>query len=228
MASRKSESESSTPNHSHSHSQSESENEFALKFEKCTHLNSHVKVGNNVFVAPDATLLGDIELGDGASVWYGSVLRADINHIKIGNNTNLQDQCCVHLTTQLPTIVGDDVTVGHRVILHGCTVGDNCLIGMGAILMDGCEIGANSIVGAGTLVSAGKKFPPNSVIVGTPAKRVRDTTEKEVEFNRYSATRYAAVAMEHQQYVQALSSSYAIDSETETDIDTSTDSDAEG
>jgi len=142
-----------------------------------------------------------VELGSGSSVFYGCVLRADINEIKIGRSTNIQDNTVIHLSRKFPTIVGDDVTVGHSAVLHACTIGNNCLIGMSATVMDGAKIGDNSIVAAGALVSMNATFPPNSLIVGVPAKRVRDTTPQEVEFIRDSAVRYVEVARKHAKHV---------------------------
>ncbi len=132
------------------------------------------------FVHPDATVIGDVELGEQSSIWPGSVLRADMGKIRIGRQTSIQDGSCVHLTQNYSdTLVGNRVTVGHRVILHGCIVEDDCLIGMGAILLDNCRIGAGSLVGAGALVTAGTEVPPGSLVLGSPAKVVRKLNERE-------------------------------------------------
>lgn len=140
----------------------------------------HPRVGKGVFVAPNATLIGDVVLDDGASVWFGAVLRGDVGAIRIGKRSNIQDLACVHVTDDLSnTLVGDDVTVGHSAILHGCIVGDRCLIGMGAILLDNCEIGAGSVIAAGSVVTARIKIPPRSLVRGTPAKVIREVTEEE-------------------------------------------------
>ena len=132
------------------------------------------------FVAPGAVVIGDVTLEEESSVWFQSVLRGDINAIKIGPRSNLQDGCVVHLADDFPTIVGDLVTVGHKAILHACTVADEVLVGMGAIILDGAEIGARSIIGAGALVTQHKQIPPGSLVMGSPAKVVRtlDHTEQ--------------------------------------------------
>jgi carbonic anhydrase/acetyltransferase-like protein (isoleucine patch superfamily) len=124
----------------------------------------------SVFVAPTAVVVGDVVLGEETSVWYGAVVRGDVGPIRVGTRTNVQDGCVLHVTTGLPGLdVGDDVTVGHRAILHGATVRDRCLIGMGAILLDGCEIGEESLIGAGSVVREGTTVPPGSFAAGVPA-----------------------------------------------------------
>jgi carbonic anhydrase/acetyltransferase-like protein (isoleucine patch superfamily) len=132
------------------------------------------KISASAWIAPSAAVLGDVTLGEHASVWFGAVLRGDVNHIVIGDYTNVQDGAVVHVTHGgHPALIGKRVTIGHKALLHACTVGDDCLIGMGSILLDGVEIGDGSIVGAGALVTPGKKFPPGSLILGSPAKAVR-------------------------------------------------------
>lgn len=156
-------------------------------------------LGARAFVAPDATLVGDVTLGEDSSVFFQSVLRADINAIRIGARSNLQDHCTVHLASDIPTIVGDDVSVGHRCILHACTVGDRVLVGMGSIIMDKVVIGEYSIVGAGSLIPKGKTFPPGSLIVGTPARLVRPLTEEEKASIPKLAAKYVGVKNEYLQ-----------------------------
>ena len=137
-------------------------------------------VDPTAYVHPAATVIGDVVLGPEASVWPGAVLRGDDGAIRIGARTSIQDGSVVHTTTGLSTTtVGERVTVGHGVILHGCTVEDECLIGMGAILLDNCVIGRGSLVGAGALVTQGKKIPPGSLVLGNPAKVVRPCGERE-------------------------------------------------
>jgi len=155
------------------------------------------RVHPSVFVARSAELLGDIEIGEDSSVFYGCVLRADINQIRVGTGTNIQDGTVIHLSRAYPSVIGNNVTVGHKAIIHACTIGNNVLIGMGAIIMDGAVIGDNSIVAAGAVVTMGKTFPANSLIVGSPAKRMRDLTLEEVDFVADSARRYVHVAREH-------------------------------
>lgn len=156
------------------------------------------KIGQNVFVAPSADVIGRVEIGEHSSIWFGVVIRADVHHIKIGARTSIQDGSMVHVTHHKkadesdghPTIIGNDVTVGHKVMLHGCTIEDACLIGMSATILDGAVIGKESIVGAGALVTGGKVFPPRSLILGSPAKAVRTLEEAEVENLYKSARRY--------------------------------------
>lgn len=124
----------------------------------------------SAFVAPTAVVVGDVVVGEGTSLWYGTVVRGDVGPIRIGARTNIQDLCLLHVTTGLPGLaIGDEVTVGHRAILHGATVGNRCLIGMGAILLDGCAIGEESLVGAGSVVREGTVVPPRSFVAGVPA-----------------------------------------------------------
>lgn len=148
------------------------------------------KIGKGGWVAPSATVIGDVVLGEDVSVWFGTVIRGDVHRIRIGARTNIQDLSMLHITQHdgverldtdgHPTIIGSDCTIGHKVILHGCTVEDLCLIGMGAILLDGAVIGRESIVGAGSVVTPGKHFPPRSLIMGTPARVVKELSEEQV------------------------------------------------
>jgi len=149
------------------------------------------KIHPTAFVAHDANIIGDVEIGEDASVWFGSVLRGDVNYIRIGARTNIQDQTIVHVSSKgLPTIVEEEVTVGHRVTLHACHVERGCLIGIGAILMDGVRVGANSIVGAGTLVTPGTKIPPRSLVIGSPGRVKRELTEDELASLQHSWQNY--------------------------------------
>jgi carbonic anhydrase/acetyltransferase-like protein (isoleucine patch superfamily) len=133
----------------------------------------------NHYIAPGAQLIGDVRLGDGASVWFNAVLRADDERIEIGAGSNVQDATVMHCDQGQPTLVGRNVTIGHRVLLHGCTIGDDCLIGNGAIVLDGVRIGAGCLVGAGALVTPGKDIPAGSVVMGAPARVVRALAERE-------------------------------------------------
>ena len=134
------------------------------------------KVGKGCFFAPDSKVIGNTIIGDDVSIWFNSVVRGDVDQIKIGDKTNIQDFSMLHVSSGFPLMIGKEVTVGHRVTLHGCVVGDNCLIGMGTTIMDGAVIGANSLVAAGSLIPPGKKYPPNSFIRGIPGRRERDLT----------------------------------------------------
>lgn len=129
--------------------------------------------GQGSWVAPGATVTGDVELGEDVSVWYGCVLRGDIAPIRIGARTNIQDLTMVHVDTDRPCEIGADVGIGHRAIVHGCTIGDGCLIGMGAIILSRAEVGADSVIGAGAVVPEGKIVPPRSLVVGVPGTIVR-------------------------------------------------------
>ena len=151
----------------------------------------HPRIGSRVFIAENATVIGDVEIGDDSSIWFGAILRGDVNYIKVGKCTSIQDGTVVHVTNKThPTVIGDYVTVGHAVKLHGCTVKDNCLIGIGAIILDGAVINENSIVAAGTLIPPGKEFPPNSLIMGFPAKVKRTLSSEEIENLKAHALRY--------------------------------------
>ncbi len=155
-------------------------------------------IGEETWIADSADVIGNVTLGKDCSVWFGCVVRGDVHKIVIGDRTNIQDLSMVHVTHYKkpdmsdgnPTIIGNDVTVGHRVMLHGCTVEDACLIGMSATILDGAVIGKESIVGAGSLVTKNKVFPPRSLIMGSPAKVVRELTDEEVAELYASAQRY--------------------------------------
>ena len=158
------------------------------------HLQRPSSIDSTAWIAPNATVLGDVTLGEECSVWYGTVLRGDINRIVIGPRSNIQDNSVIHLADDLPTIVGELVTVGHKAILHACTVQDEVLVGMGAIILDGAEIGARSIIGAGALVTGGKKIPPGSLVLGSPAKVVRTLSAEEQADIRTWAEKYVALS----------------------------------
>ena len=139
------------------------------------------QVGERVFLAEGACLVGDVSVGDDSSVFYNAVIRADLAEIKIGKRTNIQDNVCIHVSTGVGVNIGDEVTVGHGAVLHGCTIEDNVLVGMGAILMDGSHIKKNCIIGAGALVTHGKEFPEGSLVMGAPAHVVRTLTTDELK-----------------------------------------------
>lgn len=170
------------------------------QFPVCTHLAKGPDIHATAWVAPGASVIGDVVLGARSSVWFGCVLRADIQRIAIGEGTNLQDGAIVHLASDLGTVVGDYVTVGHRALLHACEVGDEVLVGMGAIVMDGAKIGARSIVAAGSLVPKGREIPPGSLVMGSPAKVVRALDEDEQASIRGWAEKYIRVAEEHRAF----------------------------
>ncbi|MCK5884772.1 MAG: gamma carbonic anhydrase family protein [Bacteriovoracaceae bacterium] len=138
-------------------------------------------IGKNTFIADSVDIIGDVKIGDGVSVWFNSVLRGDVAPITIGDNTNVQDCSMIHVDRKLPTVIGSGVTIGHKVTLHGCNIGNNCLIGMDSVILDHVIIGENSLVAAGSIVTPGKKFPPRSFIMGSPAKLVRELSADEVD-----------------------------------------------
>jgi carbonic anhydrase/acetyltransferase-like protein (isoleucine patch superfamily) len=144
-----------------------------------------------VYVAPSATIIGDVEIGPRSSVWFGAIIRGDVFHIRIGAETSVQDNTVIHVThDRFPTLIGNRVTIGHAVTLHGCTVGDLCIIGMGSTVLDQAEIGERSILGAGALVTPGTKIPPGHLAVGTPARVKRALTEAELSWLESSAAHY--------------------------------------
>ena len=164
------------------------------------------KIGTNTWIAPSADVIGEVECGNDCSIWFGSVVRGDVHYIKIGDRVNIQDLSMIHVTHYKkddksdgnPTIIGDDVTIGHRVMLHGCTIESACLIGMSATILDGAVIGKESIVGAGALVTKNKVFPPRSLIMGSPAKVVRELNQQEVDELYASASRYVEFKKDYQ------------------------------
>lgn len=137
-------------------------------------------LGERVFAADGAKVIGRAELGDHVNIWFNTVIRADVNFIRIGKNTNIQDLCMLHVTEENSLTIGENTSLGHSVILHGCKIGNGCLIGMGAIILDGAEIGDNCLVAAGSLVSPGKKFPAGSMIKGRPAVVERQLSPEEI------------------------------------------------
>ncbi len=148
------------------------------------------RAGERVLVSPGVALVGDVEIGDDVSIWYGSVLRGDVNRIVVGDRSNLQDGTVVHLGDLDPTIIGADVVVGHRAVLHGCTVGDRCLSGIQATILDGATIGEGSVVGAGALVTAGTAIPPCSLVLGSPARVIRTLGDDAEAFHVALAAKY--------------------------------------
>jgi carbonic anhydrase/acetyltransferase-like protein (isoleucine patch superfamily) len=158
------------------------------------------KLGQGVFVAPTATIIGKVTVGDQSSIWFGVVLRGDVGTITIGARSNIQDLSMLHMTGGISDCrVGDDVTVGHGVLLHGCDVGDRCLVGMGSIVLDNVRIGEECVIGAGSLLTAGTVVPPRSLVYGRPAKVVRPATEEEIRLGIEGARRYLALVERYQQ-----------------------------
>lgn len=158
----------------------------------------------NAWVAPNATVIGDIRLGANASIWWNATLRGDNDPIHIGDNTNIQDGSVLHTDEGIPMHIGANVTVGHLVMLHGCTVGDGSLIGIGSVILNRAVIGKESIVGANTLIPEGKVFPERSLIVGSPGKVVRQLSDEEVAKLRASAAHYVANAARYRDTLTPL------------------------
>lgn len=151
----------------------------------------HPKIHPTVFVVETAVIIGDVEIGEYSSIWFNAVVRGDVHYIRIGERTNIQDLCMLHVTKEThPLILGSDITVGHSVTLHGCTIKDRCLIGMGATILDGAVVGEDCIIGAGALVTEGAVIPPGTLAIGMPAKPKRDLTEKEIARIKQSAQNY--------------------------------------
>ncbi|MGY0197681.1 gamma carbonic anhydrase family protein [Leptothrix sp. BB-4] len=162
------------------------------------------QIAPDAFVAPDATVIGRVEMGPGSSVWFGAVVRGDNELIRIGRHSNIQDNSVLHTDEGKPLTIGENVTVGHQVMLHGCTIGDGSLIGIGAIVLNGAVIGRDCLVGAGALVTEGKVFPDGSLIVGSPAKAVRELTPEQKEGLARSAANYVNNARRYATQLQQV------------------------
>ena len=157
------------------------------------------QIDSSTYVEESANIIGDVIIGEKSSIWFNSVIRGDVNYIRIGSKTNIQDSCVLHVTKDThPLVVGNEVTVGHNVTLHGCTVKDRCLIGMGAIILDGAEVGEDSMVAAGCLVKQGMIVPPKTLVVGVPARIARPLTENEIKRIKQSAQNYIDYANSYQ------------------------------
>jgi carbonic anhydrase/acetyltransferase-like protein (isoleucine patch superfamily) len=140
------------------------------------------RFGHNTFFAPNATITGDVVAGDDCSFWFNAVVRGDVNYIKMGNKVNVQDGACIHCTyLKFPTNIGNNVSIGHHAIVHGCTLHDNVLVGMGAIIMDGCVVESNSIIAAGAILTEGTHVPAGTIYAGIPAKKLKDISQELVE-----------------------------------------------
>jgi len=169
-----------------------------------SHAGQHPRIAVGVYIDPASVVIGDVEIGEGSSVWPMTVIRGDIHRIRIGARTSVQDGSVLHVThagpynpNGFPLIIGDDVTIGHKVMLHGCTIGDRILIGMAAVIMDGAVVHNEVIVGAGTLVPPGKVLESGYLYLGNPARRVRALTDKELKYFHYTARRYSDLAAEY-------------------------------
>ncbi|NBG88916.1 gamma carbonic anhydrase family protein [Isachenkonia alkalipeptolytica] len=154
-------------------------------------------IHQDAYIAPNATVIGKVTIKEKASIWYNVVLRGDDNSIQIGKYTNVQDNSVLHISHKYPTILGDYITVGHNAIVHACFIGNNCLIGMGSIILDGAKIGENTIIGAGAMVTAEKEIPSGVLVLGSPGKVIRKLTEEEIQGIRDSALKYAEYGKDH-------------------------------
>lgn len=152
------------------------------------------RVAEGAYIAPSAALIGSVVLAQEVSIWHGCVLRADLNSIEVGARSNVQDGSIVHLGDRDPTLIGADVVVGHRAVIHGCRIEDAVLVGIGATILDGCVIGQGSVIGAGAVVTAGTHIPPRSLVLGVPAKIKRSLGEEEERFHRELAAKYTRLA----------------------------------
>lgn len=156
-------------------------------------------IHEKAYVAPSADIIGDVTVDEGSSVWFGAVIRSDMERIVIGKNTSIQDNCTLHADEGLPTIIGDHVTVGHNAVVHGCTVGDNTVIGMHSTVLNGAVIGKNCLIGAGAVVKENSVIPDNSLVVGVPAKVIRTLDEENAAKQKANAEEYARLAKDYLQ-----------------------------
>lgn len=162
------------------------------------------KIDESVFLAPTAVVAGDVTIEEGASVWFGAVVRGDFQSIRIGKNTNIQENATIHVMYEHPTIIGEGVIIGHNAIIHGKSIGDHTLIGMGSIIMGGTVIGENVVIGAGTMIEQGRKIPSNSLVYGNPAQIVRGLRDDEIEALKESSLRYRKVAEHYKAAAEKL------------------------
>ena len=167
------------------------------------YLNQTPEIDDSVYIASGAVVVGAVSIAEQSSVWHNCVLRGDINHIEIGEGSNIQDGSVVHLADNYGVTIGNYVTVGHMAMIHACTIGDECLIGMHTTILDGSEIGEQCIVGAGSLVTKGTKAPPGSLMIGSPAKVIRSLSKQERDEIRHWADKYVIVSRAHKARFQA-------------------------
>ena len=166
--------------------------------------NQRPRIHETAYVAENAVIIGDVEIGEQSSIWFGSILRGDVNYIRIGSRTNIQDASVIHVNSKThPTILEDEITVGHRVTLHGCYIETGCLIGIGSIILDGVHVGKNSLVAAGSLLTTNTQIPPGSLVMGSPAKLKRPLTAEELADLPRFWKNYVALLVEYKTGAQA-------------------------
>jgi carbonic anhydrase/acetyltransferase-like protein (isoleucine patch superfamily) len=156
------------------------------------------QIGKNSWISETAIIIGNVKIGDNVGIWFGAVLRGDVAPIEIGNNTNIQDNAVIHSEVGYPTKIGNGVTIGHNSIIHGCEIGDDTLVGMGAIILNGAKIGKNCIIGAGSVITEGKVIEDNSLVLGVPGKVVRKVTNEEIKRIKENALSYIALKGEYE------------------------------
>ena len=159
--------------------------------------NYNPKIANNTFIAENSTIIGRCTIEENSSVWFNATIRADVNEILIGRNVNIQDGSVIHCDHEYAVSIADNVTIGHNAIIHGCRIGSNCIIGMGAIILDGATIGENCIVGANSLITTGKQIPKGSLVMGSPGKVVRELSNEEIEGIKKSVEGYVVLSKEY-------------------------------
>ncbi len=155
------------------------------------------KIGKNVFIAPTAVIIGDVEIGDNSGIWYNTVIRADMSAIRIGKNTNIQDNCTLHSDYGKPATIGDGVTIGHNAVVHGCTIEDNCLIGINASVLNTAIVKTGTVVAAGSVVREGQVVGPKQLVIGIPATLKKEFSEEEIEALKLPALVYMELAKSH-------------------------------
>lgn len=154
-------------------------------------------INNNTYISESVDIIGNVDIEENVNIWFGTRLRGDMNKIVVGENTNIQENSVVHVDTNSPCLIGKNVTIGHGAIIHGCNIADNVLVGMGSIILNDAKIGKNTIIGAGSLVTQGKSFPEGVLILGNPAKVIRELTKEEIESIQRSANNYVALSKKY-------------------------------
>jgi carbonic anhydrase/acetyltransferase-like protein (isoleucine patch superfamily) len=169
---------------------------------KYSYMDKTPNVDETVFMAPGSRVIGEVSIGKESTIWFNAVMRGDEGAIHIGARTSIQDNVTCHLYEGFPLLIGNEVTVGHNAVLHGCVIQDRCIIGMGSTILDGAEIGEESIIGANTLIPSGKKIPPRSLVVGSPGKVVRELIEEDLELIQLSIDTYVQKGREYKQHLK--------------------------